>query len=167
MLNSLSSPRERFSGTQYPQQDIPVQNTGQNYISKPATSVKVDDYDFFTPLMSRRCKACKFLKIFYSNLKQDFSDYFKATFFFPLAAFSGTVMAVGGRYLSWCDLGRFSPQAHYPNTSGNSSGCSPWHCGRVGRGHNGSHCRHWYQIFHSNDKNRKNDPSRAFIGQLS
>lgn len=114
MFGRLSTPRHRFSEVQWPQQEALHQNTILLPIHKASALVKVDDYDFFTPLMSRRCKVCKFLQIFYSNLKQDFSDYFKTAFFFPLTAISGTVMAAGGTIYLGALSGGFRPKLIIP-----------------------------------------------------
>ncbi len=93
MLDSMNTPRYRFSDSHSPPPNIHSQNLNLNPGIRRSLPVTVDDYEFFTPLMSRRSKVCKFLKIYCCNLKQDFSEYFKTSFFFPLSALSGTVMA--------------------------------------------------------------------------
>lgn len=114
MLQTENIVRNRFQDSPLPQQILPHQNSPLNSGIRQSPLVEVDDYDFFKSLTTRRSKVCKFLKIYCSNLKQDFSDYFKATVFLPLAAISGTVMAAAsGIYLGVLS-GGFRPKLIIP-----------------------------------------------------
>ncbi|WP_281647489.1 hypothetical protein [Parendozoicomonas sp. Alg238-R29] len=113
MLGNTTT-RHRLSDSQLPQQNLDSQNTNRNPCNKTSALVKVDDYAFFKPLMSRRSKINKFLQIYCNNLKQDFSDYFKTSFFLPLAAISGTTIATASSIYLGVISGGWRPKLIIP-----------------------------------------------------